>query len=111
MTCPTCRGAKTLADPDAGAIPCRRCDGTGEVDERRAPVQGDMTRGGRWERLPGSIAWSEHVAVWEAYAKRFGRRQSAERIAERGGFGYGEIVMLTGSEPKTWTARGPKETT
>lgn len=59
-------------------------------------------RGGRWIHPPGTMTWEEHVAVWEVYAKRYGSNQSAKRIAARGGFGYGEIVLLTGAPPKTW---------
>jgi hypothetical protein len=65
--------------------------------ERRAPVQSSKQH----NRPIGTIAWSEHEQVWKAYAARYGRQQSAERIAERGGFGYGEIVMLTGDVPRT----------
>lgn len=40
MTCPTCRGAKTFADPDAGAIPCRTCSGDGTVHSPCAVCSG-----------------------------------------------------------------------
>ena len=72
----------------------------GEMRERtgrRAPVQGTPKKRG-----PGTIAWDEHVLAWSAYAVRYGRDQSAERIAERGGFGYAELTSLLGHEPKTW---------
>ncbi len=72
-------------------------------NERRAPVQGDFTiKRGDPGHADGSIAWVEHEEVWRAYAKKWGSRQSAARIAERGGFGYREIVSLTGAAPKTW---------
>jgi hypothetical protein len=76
----------------------------------RAPVQGD----GCWwlrpghpaskptDHEPGTIAWSEHVEAWEAYNKKWGGHQSAERMAERGGFVWGELVELLGHEPTTW---------
>ena len=66
---------------------------------RRAPVQGEHNKR---DRGPGTIAWDEHVLAWSAYAVRYGRDQSAERIAERGGFGYAELTSLLGHEPKTW---------
>lgn len=70
---------------------------------RRAPVQGDRRLPqGAPGRDAGTIAWSEHEEVWRAYAHRYGKEQSAERIAERGGFGWGEIVWLTGAAPRTW---------
>jgi hypothetical protein len=71
------------------------------MSERRAPVQRDTNRS------PGTISWGEHLRVWEAYAAKFSG-QSAERIAERGGFGYDEIIMLTGKAPETWEPRKPR---
>lgn len=81
---------------------------------RRAPVQGDYEgyaaharaeiakRIGREPKGAGTIAWSEHVLAWNDYARRYGRQQSAERMAERGGFGYGELIEHLGREPLTW---------
>ena len=69
---------------------------------RRAPVQGD--RG----KPHGTIAWWEHEQAWEGYARRFpgsARQQGPERIAERGGFGYGEVLDQLGHEPMTWSVR------
>jgi len=48
--------------------------------ERTAPVQGHAP-----------IPWSVHEAAWQGYASLYGKRQSAERIAERGGFGVEEM--------------------
>lgn len=75
--------------------------GDGTV-ERRAPMQGEH---GKNKRPGGTIAWSEHMEIYEAYAKRYGRDQSAERLAERGGFGWNECVLLLGREPTTWQPR------
>ena len=77
------QGTTDVAEWEGPVAPC----------ERRAPVQG--TR-------PGSISWEEHLEVWDAYAKRYGTKQSAERIAERGGFGYLEIELFTGKHPRTF---------
>lgn len=63
--------------------------------ERRVPVQ----RGA--EKPSGSIEWSEHVEAWGAYGKKY-PGQSAERIAERGGFSYGELLAFLGHEPVSW---------
>uniref|UniRef100_A0A6M3LMY8 Uncharacterized protein n=1 Tax=viral metagenome TaxID=1070528 RepID=A0A6M3LMY8_9ZZZZ len=71
-----------------------------ERSDRRAPVQGTRHLG----RGTGTVAWSEHVAAWEIYRKYRGD-QSAERVTERGGFDYGELVVLLGAEPETWRAR------
>ena len=80
---------------------------TPDSDERRAPVQRDYpwvpVPSTQRRHRPGTIAWSEHVEAWIAYAARYGRGQSAERIAERGGFGYAELTEFLGREPTTWT--------
>ncbi len=70
--------------------------------EPRAPVQGEKHPGHAGYRPPGTITWSEHVEAWNAYAKRFGTYQSAKRMAERGGFGWSELVQFLGREPSTW---------
>lgn len=58
----------------------------------RAPVQAPQ----------GTISWEEHVEAHCAYTARYGKRQSAERIAERGGFGLNELRMFLGREPLTF---------
>jgi hypothetical protein len=88
--------------------------------ERRAPVQGDSLYGlspghpsvrsfekdyGRLPKPSGTITWEEHLMAWEKYAERFGRDQSADRIAARSGFSFGELVMLLGREPESWKSR------
>jgi hypothetical protein len=69
---------------------------------RRAPVQ----RSERCGKGPGTISWTEHLMVWGRYDLKYSSGQTADRIAERGGFSYGEIVELTGKEPTTWEPRG-----
>jgi len=54
------------------------------TSERRAPVQGYS---------PG-IPWSLHIKAWDAYAAKYGRYQSAERMAERGGFHTNELDVF-----------------
>ena len=66
---------------------------------KRAPVQ--QTR----EKGPGTITWAEHLLAWSNYAIRYGSSQSAERLAERGGFCYSELITFLGHEPKTWEPR------
>lgn len=74
---------------------------------RRAPVQG--TRADRAAdgigRTAGTIAWSEHLEAWSRYAAKYGREQSAERMAERGGFDYRELQDFLGRNPTTWSPR------
>lgn len=69
---------------------------------RRAPVQGEIGRHAK--RGPGTITWDEHLRAWSVYAACGHGDQSAERIAERGGFGYDELTRLLGREPQTWEA-------
>ena len=73
---------------------------------RRAPVQGEPQRHLRPSRGPGTISWEEHERAWAAYAQQYGRDQSAQRIADRGGFGWYELVELLGREPTTWAPAG-----
>jgi hypothetical protein len=81
---------------------------------RRAPVQGDRLHQlpashperPAGARGPGTISWTEHEEAWAAYAAKYGRSQSAERIAQRGGFGFGELRELLGREPSTWAPAG-----
>lgn len=53
----------------------------------RARVQADHRSGGR----AGTVPWETHLAAWAGYAAAGHGSQSAERIAERGGFGYAEV--------------------
>ena len=75
------------------------------TEERRAPVQGEGV--GR-DRIPaGTIAWSEHEEVYQAYAKRYrmsAAQQDAECIADRCGFGKSEAEKLLGRPLATWKA-------
>jgi len=68
---------------------------------RRAPVQNDREH----KKGPGSISWDEHLKAHSGYVAKWGAQQTAERLAERGGFSYGELVDFLGYEPKTWEPR------
>lgn len=64
------------------------------ADEKKyAPVQVDHTPHGMRLRIP----WRIHVKAWETYAKHYSG-QSAERLAERGGFGLVELIYLLAGE-------------
>jgi len=67
---------------------------------RRAPVQATHEIRG-----PGTISWEEHLLAWSGYASRYGTSQSAERLAERGGFSYAELLLYLRREPTTWEPR------
>jgi hypothetical protein len=66
---------------------------------KRARVQGSHYP---TNRPYGTISWKEHFKAWEAYSKKYGKNQSAERIDERGGFCWDELVEFLGKEPETW---------
>lgn len=73
---------------------------------RRAPVQhnreGGIRKGVAYgPHGPGTISWAEHEEAWAVYGALYSG-QSAERIAERGGFGYVELVDFLGRNPTTW---------
>lgn len=57
-----------------------------ETDEfRSAPVQSGDTP---------HVLWEVHEAAYAEYHRRFSNAQTAERIAERGGFSWPELVEL-----------------
>ena len=68
---------------------------------KRAPVMADCSKLGRG-RGPGTIAWAEHLHAWSGYDAEYRSGPSAQRLAERGGFSYGELVTFLGHEPETW---------
>lgn len=46
------------------------------------------------------VPWRIHKKAWEQYARLGHGSQSAERLAERGGFGLTElIILLAGEDP------------
>lgn len=61
------------------------------VETRRFPLLAPETRG---RTAPRSIPWSVAERAYEKYSARYGRAQSLERLAERGGFGPGEMDDL-----------------
>lgn len=78
--------AKKVVDPDLAVAITREVQAALATqpapDTRRAPVQKYHDK---------TIPWRVHGLAWEAYAKEYGTSQSAERLAERGGFGIGEM--------------------
>lgn len=72
---------------------------------KRAPVQGEPFEHGKRPRGPGTVTWAEHMEAYSGYSARYGTSQSAQRLAERGGFGYSELTELLGHEPITWLPR------
>jgi hypothetical protein len=90
------------------------------VAERRAPVQAStremdadgycrtsspLRPKGAPGAVPGTVSWEEHELAWRGYARLYGTSQSAERLAQRGGFSWWELVDYLGHEPTTWERR------
>ena len=89
----------------------RRANVQARVNVRLTPGdQAKLATEGLPGFAPGTIAWSEHEKAWRAYAMKYGDSQSAERIHERGGFSYCELLRFLGAPPRTWraVARGRK---
>jgi hypothetical protein len=75
-------------------------------DGRLALVQGDrQIPKGQPGHEAGHIAWWEHEAAYRDYSKRYGTAQSIERLNDRGGFGYAELVDHLNRDPFTWRGR------
>jgi len=71
------------------------------MNERiNAPVQ--MPHSGRVPHgIRFRVPWRIHKKAWEEYAKHYSD-QSAEKIADRGGFGLEELIyFLAGENPYT----------
>ncbi len=48
---------------------------------------------------PSTIPWWLAEEAYKYYSERFGTDQSLERLAERGGFGREELLMLLRRDP------------
>lgn len=77
---------------------------------RRAPVQGSAayhvsvghSAHDPNARPAGTISWKEHLEAYEGYALRYGRDQTADRIAQSQGFSYFQLSEFLGHQPVTW---------
>lgn len=61
-----------------------------DVKERTFPIQRNYSRK-PFKPYPLRIPWSVAELAYSVYAGRYGTSQSLERLAERGGFGDGEM--------------------
>ena len=62
------------------------------MTDRRFPIQGEGSSPRRPGYEPrGSVPWPVAERAYTAYAERYGRSQSIERMAARGGFGHREM--------------------
>jgi hypothetical protein len=69
--------------------------------ERRFPIQGETVRSSDQDggsisnrREAGWIPWGVAEEAYKVYSRRYGKDQSLERLAQRGGFGWSELVWL-----------------
>lgn len=63
-------------------------------DNRPFPIQEDIRTATTPTRPASSIPWWLADVAYKAYTERYGSGQSLERLAERGGFGRDELLML-----------------
>lgn len=84
------------------------------------PIQGEhgfKVEGlsGYVNRPSGEVPWSVAALAYEVYSRKYGKQQSLERLAQRGGFSWGELVwLLRGGDEKredglTFPPAFPKE--
>ena len=64
-----------------------------ERNNRQFPIQANSI-----EEPTSKIPWWLAEIAYEYYASQFGRNQTLERLAERGGFGREELVGLIRKE-------------
>ena len=57
-------------------------------DNHPFPIQGS------YHEVASNIPWWLAELAYESYVRCYGNRQTLERLAERGGFGRGELVNL-----------------
>ncbi len=75
-------------------------------DTKPFPIQQDWNWGKGREHRPveqnpgSSIPWWLAQEAYDYYSSKFGTQQSLERLAERGGFGRAELLMLLRKELK-----------
>jgi hypothetical protein len=63
-------------------------------DDRMFPIQRQYAKGDL-PRLPGGqVPWCVAERAYEVYAAKYGTHQTLEHLAERGGFGWNELVWL-----------------
>lgn len=70
--------------------------------EKWFPIQSDplreMTDDGLCYRPAGQVPWGIAAEAYKVYAKKYRNGQSLERLAERGGFGWSELIALLRSD-------------
>ena len=71
------------------------------MSERRFPIQGEQAKPEGYRpgdriirREPGWVPWGIAEEAYKTYASLYGKEQSLETLAARGGFGWSELVRL-----------------
>lgn len=93
-TCARCASPHDVAAAGGGAqsLTAAELEVVALRKPRMFPLQAEHQKGAK----PGplSIPWSIAEAAYGAYAAKYGRQQSLERLAERGGFAWSEMDQL-----------------
>jgi len=63
-------------------------------DTRPFPIQDEWSATTHSRKKASTIPWWLAEIAYEYYSERFGKTQSLERLAERGGFGRNELLAL-----------------
>lgn len=64
-------------------------------EQKWFPLQHDHSPHGERFRVP----WAVAEKAYAVYTRRYGTSQTLERLAERGGFGVTELIMLLADVP------------
>ena len=64
-------------------------------DTKPFPIQDEWSATTHSRLKSSTIPWWLAEVAYDYYAERFGKEQSLERLAERGGFGWSEIPYMT----------------
>ncbi len=71
------------------------------TEERTFPIMGDYVRRTVDRAKATRIPWWLAELAYRDYSKRFGTKQSLERLAERGGFSRWELIShLSGNDKR-----------
>ena len=75
------------------------------MSDRRFPIMGKWQPGGYRDQPYGTVPWPVAELAYAAYSARHGHDQSLDRLAERGGFGHGEMDALAPGWRDSFEAR------
>lgn len=71
-------------------------------DIRPFPIQADSSYGHLGAGRASVVPWWLAEIAYKQYAKLYGKQQTLERLAERGGFGRAELVALLQADKETF---------